>query len=612
MATTNMLSMFEAGQEVQLSGLNGNGKKYNEKLGIVLKITSQGRVKVHLRAATKIIVAVLPTNLLLVKPKILCVHVDDDTTSIDKFENVYIDDKDLSNNAKAAHMKRKNTSTSVFSGLAFNYKTPKRQHDLYAKRKKEGFTGPIIYTLKDVLDMPALLCEFDVWKNKWLAMRQNHHPHVNVFDPSTEDEHKYNHIENCTLSEFPWEIAIKVRDEPKQAKSALKAGVLSSLGWILNGTPFGGWDEIVCDKRDTIPAAHQEISMGDEVVIRVYPDDIPEEVAARLMQVHFSQYKGVQKKVKIQMHAFLTSGIRKSCAKGEISEIREGVKLSLDYNTHFEQFDLGKHTPRESAYAFGTQAGEEHSQAAGWLLEMCRPLELAISVLHELCFYRCGCTAIANSSENIVGRLLALPFFSIGLSANLLLSTADQRLHHAGLQIFKHGSVQSIYQVVIHTLGRLLNGLDKDQELRVKVASKILAAERFWNEMNAFKSNKSIDVHTKDTTKSIAQLLKLTKVAAANGECKRWKSRYCMERNTVAENEKCAKELGVAPPSKFVKEKQCLQCDKRGIVGKTLLLCGRCKNAAFCNATCQKKCWPTHREECVKQKRAAATGSQLL
>ena len=112
------------------------------------------------------------------------------------------------------------------------------------------------------------------------------------------------------------------------------------------------------------------------------------------------------------MASFLTSGIRKSCAKGEI---REGVKLSLDYNTHFEKFDLGKHTPRESAYAFGTHVGEEHSQAAGWLLEMCRPLELAISVLHELCFYRCGCTAIANSSENIVGRLLALPFFSIGL-----------------------------------------------------------------------------------------------------------------------------------------------------------------------------------------------------
>ena len=383
MATTNMLSMFEAGQEVQLSGLSGNGKKYNEKLGIVLKITS-GRVKVHLRAATKIIVAVLPTNLLLVKTPILCVDVDDDTTSIDKFENVYIDDKDLSNNVKAAHMKRKNTSTSVFSGLAFNYITPKRQYDLYAKRKN-GFTGPIIYTLKDVLDMPALLCEFDVWKNKWLAMRQNHHPHVNVFDPSTEDEHKYNHIENCTLGEFPWEIAIKLRDGSKQAKLALQAGVLSSLGWILNGTPFGGWDEIVCDKRDTIPAAHQEISMGDEVVIRVYPDDIPEEVAARLMQVHFSQYKGVQKKVKIQMHAFLTSGIRKSCAKGEI---REGVKLSLDYNTHFEKFDLGKHTPRESAYAFGTHVGEEHSQAAGWLLEMCRPLELAISVLHELYTFR--------------------------------------------------------------------------------------------------------------------------------------------------------------------------------------------------------------------------------
>ena len=91
--------MFEAGQEVQLSGLNGNGKKYNEKLGIVLKITSE-RVKVHLRAATKIVVAVLPTNLLLVKTPILCVDVDDDATSIDKFENVCIDDKGLSNNAK--------------------------------------------------------------------------------------------------------------------------------------------------------------------------------------------------------------------------------------------------------------------------------------------------------------------------------------------------------------------------------------------------------------------------------------------------------------------------------------------------------------------------------
>lgn len=48
----------------------------------------------------------------------------------------------------------------------------------------------------------------------------------------------------------------------------------------------------------------------------------------------------------------------------------------------------------------------------------------------------------------------------------------------------------------------------------------------------------------------------------------------------------------------------CLECGKKG--GNELLRCGRCKNAFFCNAECQKDCWNAcigHKAECREYSR---------
>ena len=67
MPLKKMPPTFRPGQEVTLFGLKGNGKKHNGKLGVVIRIQTNGRIKVRLKATTrtKIKVAVQPTNLVL-------------------------------------------------------------------------------------------------------------------------------------------------------------------------------------------------------------------------------------------------------------------------------------------------------------------------------------------------------------------------------------------------------------------------------------------------------------------------------------------------------------------------------------------------------------------
>ena len=53
----------------------------------------------------------------------------------------------------------------------------------------------------------------------------------------------------------------------------------------------------------------------------------------------------------------------------------------------------------------------------------------------------------------------------------------------------------------------------------------------------------------------------------------------------------------------------CGTCGKRSKPTKNLLRCARCRLASYCDASCQKKAWPTHKLACVKgPSRAEAKG----
>ena len=44
----------------------------------------------------------------------------------------------------------------------------------------------------------------------------------------------------------------------------------------------------------------------------------------------------------------------------------------------------------------------------------------------------------------------------------------------------------------------------------------------------------------------------------------------------------------------------CMACGQKGSDTKKLLRCSRCKDAWFCNASCQKSMWPIHKQYCQK------------
>ena len=610
--------MIAIGQEIKTHGLKAT--KYNGRLGIVMEILDNGRIKVRLEGIKKCI-CVLPSHLLEIQTQVRDVNVDDDTPLVsDKFAlpNCCKDSNQVSPNQRAEHMQCMKKATGQVQGtisivgLAQQYITTKTQYGLYLQRQKDGLANEdVMYSLKDVLDMPALLHTFDVWNNKWLDARQKlQPPHVVMGTPSTDQEKNYCYIRRSTVFEIPFEIAIKLRDGSDQAQAAIASGVLSTVESILDGSTFGGrWNTIVCDIRNTFPPDECQLvcfqKNGVETKVYVYHDDVPEELAADMMQVYFPTFNASNNS---RLKSVLLNKFRGTIAKGVTKRNKKAI--SFNHNSHFDQFnlefrkDLELLAPRQAMYAFGTETGEEHSQTAGWFLEMVTLLEHAISILHELCFYRCGCEALAKDEGRIVDQLLSLPYHAMLSSGVLLMITCGSRPHKGGLDLLQDTSVEGIYQAVVDTLGRLLNGLDEKIDVRSKMAQKILNATKFWNDMNRS------PIH--NVNKSVAQLFKLANVAVVKGDCKSWKSLYCMERQLVADNEKEAKERGVSRPSKFVKLKTCEHCGKKGKVGETLLMCGRCKNAAFCGKICQRNAWKLHKRECVKQKRAAATGNQLL
>ena len=59
---------------------------------------------------------------------------------------------------------------------------------------------------------------------------------------------------------------------------------------------------------------------------------------------------------------------------------------------------------------------------------------------------------------------------------------------------------------------------------------------------------------------------------------------------------------GAPPPSVFVTEpiftshRQCATCGK---AGDALLKCGQCRSVLYCDVSCQRKGWKSHKESCV-------------
>mmetsp|Transcript_13076 Transcript_13076/g.39518 ORF Transcript_13076/g.39518 Transcript_13076/m.39518 type:complete len:279 (-) Transcript_13076:20-856(-) len=97
-------------------------------------------------------------------------------------------------------------------------------------------------------------------------------------------------------------------------------------------------------------------------------------------------------------------------------------------------------------------------------------------------------------------------------------------------------------------------------------------------------------------SKSLADLRAMLESSSVHAP---WKSSYCMERITIAEDLTKADLRTLRRDNALV----CRVCGKNGrVADKTIRRCGRCKVATYCSATCQAADWPSHKRDCVRQR----------
>jgi len=259
-----------------------------------------------------------------------------------------------------------------------------------------------------------------------------------------------------------------------------------------------------------------------------------------------------------------------------------------------------------------TTAGETWPFCSAW-----SHAEVALSVVHELCRYRSGCEAVASDAA-FLKKLAAFPLDK----AQAVQAEVPELIMNENC---RSGSLE---QALIDTLGRCVAGVvgssplgnslkrvlrrsplldqlaktaafvdNRDAQKRemLAVSKDMLADDRFdaIRKLTTFVDRRFLTHAT-----SLANLRAMLS-SKSSSVTTPWKSSFCMERHTIAEESTKAhlrtirRDAGLA----------CRVCGKTGrVADKTILRCGRCKIATYCSATCQRKDWPSHKTDCVHQR----------
>ncbi len=242
--------------------------------------------------------------------------------------------------------------------------------------------------------------------------------------------------------------------------------------------------------------------------------------------------------------------------------------------------------------------------------------QLATSVLHEVCRYRSGCVALAKHGE-VLQSISQLPLSQI----------QAQFLHETTVSgMFCNPGM--FEQALVDTVGRCINGLDEDHELRAGVQQRFRSSSRLLDGIKSGTANvrafvakfgDGIDTRFLDLDGSHERLCALL---APGASAPKWRSTYCMERieirgrtgttETTAIDRAIAQAVASAVPTQPVRhahDKTCFVCTKRGPIGEVVKYCARCRITCYCSVECQTAHWPLHKKECVEQRRSTAPGN---
>ena len=230
--------------------------------------------------------------------------------------------------------------------------------------------------------------------------------------------------------------------------------------------------------------------------------------------------------------------------------------------------------------------------------------QLATSVLHEVCRYRSGCVALAKHGE-------ALQSIS-----QLPLSQIQAQLLHNGTTVSGSFYNAGVFeQALVDTVGRCVNGLDENHELRASVQQRLRCSSQLLDgiksgaaTVRAFVATFGDEVDTRflDLDGSHERLCALLDPDVS---APRWRSTYCMERGCILMEQVVASAAAPAQPVRRTHDKTCAACTKRGPVGVVVKYCARCHITCYCSKECQTAHWPQHKKECVEQRRSTAPGN---
>ena len=111
-----------------------------------------------------------------------------------------------------------------------------------------------------------------------------------------------------------------------------------------------------------------------------------------------------------------------------------------------------------------------------------------------------------------------------------------------------------------------------------------------------------IDIET--TMKQLENILENS--TRKSRKVKPWSSTYFMDREVLRRNPQALIQKAAAGPDgkerKVRSERSCYVCMKRGNLGTEVFLCSQCRTIVYCSKKCQKKHWPSHKANCVKQR----------
>mmetsp|Transcript_28050 Transcript_28050/g.41299 ORF Transcript_28050/g.41299 Transcript_28050/m.41299 type:complete len:424 (-) Transcript_28050:136-1407(-) len=237
-------------------------------------------------------------------------------------------------------------------------------------------------------------------------------------------------------------------------------------------------------------------------------------------------------------------------------------------------------------------------------------LVFCIAVIHELCRYRSGCVALAKytSIHEDSGRSLWLNYVFMIATENIHLIAmylgTKSWVYHDGFKGINWGDPMAyelgmIEQGAIDTIGRLLNGLDQNPKLRLKIAhqvgTQLRKVEKKTRGISCYMVQSEIPKlnHCIDLEGSLDRvLLMIQDVVEGDSKPKAWKSTFLVERHHIDDPSK------VFGAEEQQQERMCHACSKEG----KHKVCARCKTACYCSRECQVKAWKTHKKNCVKHK----------